>query len=111
MNQSDHDFSSEESTVDDVDKDADFILASSSTLSDTRDDEDESNHQREENVVVDFIDFTEWGDVSLDPLPKLKTNSEVWCYFGILKKGGKIFKPMSTRKFCRPCFDTHTFKR
>lgn len=111
-----NDSSSDESILDDVDNDPDFVLSNASSLSDTRYDDDLTNAQQAnagagEQVVIDFIDFTEWHDVSLDPLPKHKTNSEVWNYFGILKKGDKIFEPMSKRRFCWPCFDAHKFKR
>lgn len=118
MSQRENESSSGESVVDDIDKDPDFILSSASPLlGDTR-----SDYKNEEfglldieaysdNVVIDFIDFDGWDDVSLDTIPKRKTISDVWNYFGILKKGGSIFKPMSKKFFCRPCFDERKFKR
>lgn len=106
--------SSEESVVDD-DRDADFTLSNLSSPSDTQiNDSDEDSERRKinsENIVVDFIDFNDWDDISLDPIPKRKTNSEVWNYFGMLKKDDSIFKPMSKKMFCRPCFDARKFKR
>lgn len=112
--------SSEESIVDDYDRDPNFVLSSASSLlsdSDTRIDcNDEEFELRDtetssNNVVIDFIDFNQWEDVSLDTIPKRKTISDVWNYFGILKKGDSIFKPMSKNIFCRPCFDERKFKR
>lgn len=79
---------SEESVVDDTDRDPDYDNNNSneSNLSDTRD---------EESVIVDFIDLNKWNDISLDRIPKRKSKSEVWNYFGVLKKNNEIFAPWS----------------
>lgn len=103
--------SSVESFVDDVYNDPDFNISDASTTNDTVNDVEDIDANQQETVVVDFIDFNEWNDVSLNPLPKRKTNSDVWNYFGILKKGDSIFTPMSKKYFCRPCFDARKFKR
>lgn len=96
---------SSEETVDDFDRDADDVSNEECDLnSDTTND---SNA----NVVIDFMRFKDWENVSLDSIPKRKTKSDVWNFFGILKKGNTVFEPMSKKYFCKPCFDDHKFKR
>lgn len=102
---------SAESLVDDVYNDPDFNLSGASSTNDTLNDAGDTDTEQQERVVIDFIDLNKWNDVSLDPLPKRKTNSDVWNYFGILKKGDSIFIPLSKKYFCRPCFDARKFKR
>lgn len=94
--------SSGESIVDDTDKDPDYICNENSYLSDTFDDAD---------TAIDFVNFNDWDDVSIEPITKRKSKSEVWNFYGTLKKGNKIFSPTSKRYFCKPCFDNHKFKR
>lgn len=102
--------SSEESIADDHLRDPDFVLSSAFNSSDTLIDIEQAENGTA-NVVIDFIDFNQWDNVSLDTLPKRKSSSEVWNYFGILKNGDRVFTPMSKKIFCRPCFDEHKFKR
>lgn len=118
MNQNDFsgDYSSEESVVDDIEKDADYIESSSSSNSTETEftvengTEGQTENENEE-VIVDFIDFDKWQNLSMEPIPKKKTNSDVWNFFGNLKKDNVIFQPLKKRYFCRPCFDEHKFKR
>lgn len=93
---------SEESIADDTDGDPDFVCSEYSSLSDTFDNTDDT---------IDFESFNDWDDVSLESIAKRKIKSEVWNFFGTLKKGNKVFAPTSKKYFCRPCFDSHKFKR
>lgn len=102
--------SSAESIADDTDKDPDYIFNDVSYLSDSTYELSESRSSSTQNIVIDFIDFDEWDDLSLDRIAKRKSNSEVWNYFGILKKGNTIFEPLSKKIYCQPCFDARKFK-
>lgn len=102
--------SSEESVVDDMDNDPDYHFSDASSLSDTRDAEEHTNPTRD-TVEINFIDLKDWSDLSLERIAKRKSSSEVWNYFGILKKGAAVFKPMCKKFYCWPCFDKHKFKR
>lgn len=93
--------SSEESVADDVYGDPDYTVS---------EDFRESDNSTIDNSVIDFNDFENWSDVSLEPVSKRNTKSTLWIYFGCLKKGKKIFTPTSKKYFCRPCFDDHKFK-
>lgn len=96
--------SSGESIVDDIDNDPDFIynLDSNSNHSNTSDTTDGN---------IDFDNFNKWDDVSLESIAKRKMKSEVWNFYGTLKKGNRVFPPTSEKYFCRLCFDNHKFKR
>lgn len=93
---------SDESIVDDIDADPDYNCSDDFLKNDVSD----SNADE-----IDFDNFDNWHDVSLEPIPKRKTKSLLWNYFGLLKKGNQIFPPTSKKYFCRPCFDNHIFKR
>lgn len=106
----DNENSSEESVVDDIDNDPDYNISAASNLTDTRDAEEHENLAGD-TFVIDFTDLDDWSDWSLEPITKRKSNSEVWNYFGILKKGDAVFNPMCKKFNCSPCFDKHKFKR
>lgn len=89
---------SDESNIDDIDGDPDYDCS-------------EYSNQNDASDQIDFDDFHDWHDISLEPITKRKTKSLLWNYFGILKKGNQIFPPTLKKYFCRPCFDSHIFKR
>lgn len=97
--------SSVESFVDNIENDPDFVynLETNSNQSNTSDDTTDG--------TIDFVNFNKWDDVSLEPIAKRKIKSEVWNFYGTLKKGNRIFPPTSEKYFCRLCFDNHKFKR
>lgn len=58
--------SSDESVVDDIDRDRDYVPSMDSSTNDTRDIDDtvistenEGHHESENEVVIDFIDFNQ----------------------------------------------------
>lgn len=112
MNDDSNESLSEESVVDDTDKDPDYnFIDDFSNLSDTQNIDDTNTSNASENVVIDFIDFNDWDRISLDRIPKRKCFSEAWNHYGILMRDNIIFKPMCKRYFCQLCFDARKFKR
>lgn len=101
--------SSEESFVDDFYNDPDYIYDAKSTLSDNIfiDDADKASS----GETIDFVNFVDWDDVSLTSIAKRKTKSEIWNFYGTLKKGNTVFAPTAEKYFCKPCFDDHKFHR
>lgn len=89
---------SEESIADDDVRDPDYFQHSIQSYDSSESDE------------IDFACFDKWESVSLEPIAKRRTKSELWNYFGCLKKNDKIFIPTSKKYFCRPCFDDHKFR-
>lgn len=65
-------------------------------------------NQNAKRIEVEFV-----PDLSLAPLVKTKSNSDVelWKRFGLLMKDGKLVKGLSDRYYCSLCFDNKVLKR
>lgn len=73
---------------------------------------DETSMQKtNQNAKRNEIEFV--SDLSLAPLVKTKSNSDVelWKRFGLLMKAGKLVKGLSDRFYCSLCFDNKVLKR